>query len=357
MTVRSYTLKTLASGALECVVPLVLNTDAVEEVDRAEYVHVAMGAAMIPVEWHWLREDSAPSARVVITDLGDLTVCSGRTTAGKVERTPRLARDATEPSVFLNLHVEGRSVVVQDGREAVLRPGDLVMHDSTAPYSLINDHGVRGEIFRIPQSALALRHDDVRKACGTVLSPGDPLTSLTYDYLRRLVADPAILTAPNSDLVARPSIDLVRAVIATHLGAAKPAAEALANTLLWRILQYTHRHLRDPDLSPERIAAAHFISVRNLYGVMADAGISLNAWIRSRRLESCRRDLALADAVNIANVARRHGYSDMSSFSRAFKAEYGLSPRDWRNSQLDSRQQAQTHGAGLNGTGPEVIAV
>jgi AraC-like DNA-binding protein len=312
--------------------PFFLNTSAVEEVDRAEFVHEALGATMVPIELHWPQERRGVIAEGVITDLGELTVCSGRTSAVKVERTPSLARDALEPCIFVNVQLTGSSMVIQGDREAVLHPGSLVIYDSTAPYTLLNDTGMTGEFFRIPHSALALPHNMIREACAVSLSPGHPLTSLTNDYLRRLAADPRLFTAPNSDLLGRPTIELVRAVIATHLKSREFAAEPLAATVQLRILEYARTHLNDRDLCAEQIAAAHYISVRYLYKLLAESGIGLNDWIRSRRLEACRQELATtASGTIIAAVARRHGFSNMSSFSRAFRAEYGLSPRDWRD--------------------------
>ena len=310
----------------------ILNTSVVDEGDRAEFVHEALAQTMVPVELHWPRQPRAVNVRAIITDVGGLRVCPGRTSALRIERTPKLARDDLEPSIFLNVQLSGSSMVVQGDREAVLHPGELVIYDSTAPYTVLDNTGVKGEFFRIPHAALAMPHNMIRNACAVSLSPGHPLTSLTNDYLRRLVADPALWTAPNSDLVAHPTIELVRAVIATHLKASGVAVESLSATLPLRILEYARNHLHDPDLRAEQIAAAHYISVRHLYRVLADRGISLADWIRTHRLEACRQDLAQAcPATIIAAVARRHGFCDMSSFSRAFRAEYGLSPREWRD--------------------------
>lgn len=310
---------------------IVLDTDSVDPMERADYMHWAMGAAMVSVEWHWIQDGPQATAHGLITPLGELKVCSGRTTANRVERTPALARDGVEPTVFVNLQLDGTSMVVQEDREAVLRPGAMAMYDSTAAYTLLNEEGMGGEFFQIPHCALALPPDLIRKACAVPLVPDHPLASLTFDYLRRLASDPSLFTTVNGDLAGHPSIELLRAVIVTQLGYPEQAAEPLANTLRMRILDYASRNLRDPELSAERIAAAHFISVRHLYKVLADANISLSQWIRTRRLEAARHELAACpDGVTIASVARRHGFSDMSSFSRAFRAEYGLSPRDWR---------------------------
>jgi AraC-like DNA-binding protein len=312
--------------------PFFLNTSVVEEIDRAEFAHEALGATMVPIELHWPEQHDGVVAQGVITNLGDLTVCSGRTSAFRVVRTPALARDGLEPCIFVNVQRTGSSLVIQGNREAVLHPGGLVIYDSTAPYTLLNDTGMTGEFFRIPHTALALPHNMIREACAVSLSPGHPLTSLTIDYLRRLAADPRLFTEPNSDLVVRPTIELVRAVIATHLKAREIAAEPLAATLQLRVLEYVRTHLNDPDLSAEQIATAHYISVRYLYKLLAVNGVSLAEWIRTRRLEACRQELATSSpGTIIAAIARRHGFSNMSSFGRAFRAEYGLSPGEWRD--------------------------
>lgn len=310
----------------------VLNTECVAESDRREFVRYALGLTMVPIELHWPDDPRGVKARGAITDLGDLTVCTGETTALRVERTARLARDSLEPSVFINVQHFGSSIVVQHDREAVTRPGDLVMYDSTSPYTLINETGMAGDFFRIPHSALALPPKTIRDACAVSLSAGHPLTGLTHDYLRRLAADPGLPAARNADLAGLPGIELIRAVILTHLGADQLASESRAATLQMRILDYARKHLSDPELSAEQIASAHYISVRHLYGVLAKSGIRLSDWIRTRRLEACRQALATAPAdVTIAAIARRHGFSDMSSFSRAFRAEYGLTPSAWRS--------------------------
>jgi AraC-like DNA-binding protein len=312
---------------------LVLDTTEFPVTDRAEVVREAIATTIVPVEIVWPNRTTRVAARGVISDLGQLTVCSIRSTAHVVERTARLARDSLEPSIFLGLQVTGSSIVVQDGREVVLTPGSLVVYDSTAPYTLIDDAGVAQEFFRVPHSALALPPDLIRQACAVSLSPGHPVTALTANYLGRLAANPALFTAPNAEAVGHPSIELIRAVITTHLNAEERSREPMQATLHLRILEYVRAHLADPDLSAERVAAAHYISVRYLYKLLAEQDVSLANWIRSHRLEACRNELARAGAEPrpVAAVARRWGFSDMSSFSRAFRSEYGLSPREWRD--------------------------
>ncbi|MFX5558838.1 helix-turn-helix transcriptional regulator, partial [Acinetobacter baumannii] len=79
------------------------------------------------------------------------------------------------------------------------------------------------------------------------------------------------------------------------------------------------------------IAAAHHISVRYLQRLFETEGTTVTTWIRQRRLERIRRDLAdpRIDRSTSA-VAARWGLADASHFSKLFKAAYGMTPRQYR---------------------------
>ena len=59
---------------------------------------------------------------------------------------------------------------------------------------------------------------------------------------------------------------------------------------------------------------------------------TVSAWIRSRRLERCRRELAdelFADRP-VSAIAARWGFLDASHFSRLFRSTFGEAPTDFR---------------------------
>ncbi|MEO3825565.1 helix-turn-helix domain-containing protein [Actinomadura sp. B10D3] len=99
-----------------------------------------------------------------------------------------------------------------------------------------------------------------------------------------------------------------------------------------RIEAWIEGRLHDPSLSPASIAAAHHISVRQLYRVFRPSGTTVARHIRARRLENCRRELAdpRFGAEPIGAIADRWGMSDAAAFSRAFRAAYGQTPTAYR---------------------------
>jgi AraC-like DNA-binding protein len=271
-------------------------------------------------------------ARGVTSHLGPLTVATVRSSAGAVARTAQCTDDGHEPAVFLGLQIHGTSSVTQHGRHVSVRPGDLVIYDSSVPYTVADPTGIKQHFIRIPKGRLALPTDTLSQSLAVRLAPGHPISALTSSHFRRLAAGHAAFEGHSADAVGQPTIDLLRAVITIHVDHEKPMRDALHDTLLTRVLEHVRTNLADPGLSAAGAAAHHHISVRHLYKVLADAGISLSAWIRSHRLEACRTDLSRpgAQAETIEAIARRWGFTDMSGFSRVFKATYGMTPRDWR---------------------------
>ncbi|MDY7090582.1 MAG: helix-turn-helix domain-containing protein, partial [Actinomycetota bacterium] len=144
----------------------------------------------------------------------------------------------------------------------------------------------------------------------------------------------------SSGAVAAASIDLVRALLVSAAGAGRHARRVRFETLLSRVRAYARSHLADPDLSPATIAAAHNVSLRQLYKVCAEAELSLEQWIIEERLQRVRHALAQPDLAHlpIATVARRWGFRDPTHFTRRFRARYGMTPGQWRRSSAAARR-------------------
>jgi AraC-like DNA-binding protein len=234
--------------------------------------------------------------------------------------------------VFLGLQRSGSSIVVQHGREAVLRPGDFAIYDTASPYSLLFADGIDATFFRIPRAALALPDAAVRDTSAVTIGAGHPLAGLTSQYLARLADDPRILGGGHGAAAATPTIELIRAVLAVQLGDDRLSRDPLEHTLAARIVADMRRHLTDPELFPAAVAARQHISVRYLHRVLQREGIRFGEWVRHRRLEGTRRELTDPGPATtpVATVARRWGFRDAAHFSKAFRTAYGVSPREWR---------------------------
>ena len=105
-------------------------------------------------------------------------------------------------------------------------------------------------------------------------------------------------------------------------------AEELSQ-LVRNAMTYIGENISQP-LSLEEIAGKLFVSKYHLsHAFSGETGISLYRYVMLRRLLMARQLLAAGEPAG--QVCRSCGFSDYTSFYRAFKSEYGISPRDFLN--------------------------
>ena len=254
-----------------------------------------------------------------------------RATRHVVERTPELIARGDRSYFKVSLMLAGTGLLIQDDREAVLTPGDLAVYDTDRPYSLVFDEDFRTMVVMFPKHLLSLPPEMVGQLTAVRISGQEGLGGMVVPYLRQLAANLDQLAGSTGARLAHSALDLVSTVFTRELGLDEAAADP-HRALMQRIRGHIDRNLASTDLGPASIAAAHFISTRHLHGLFQEQGTTVSTWIRTRRLEQCRRDLLdpmLADRP-VAAIAARWGFVDAAHFSRAFKTAYGVSPSEYR---------------------------
>jgi AraC-like DNA-binding protein len=117
----------------------------------------------------------------------------------------------------------------------------------------------------------------------------------------------------------------------------RPSAEAeQLDSVRARTDAIIHEQAADPLLTPATIAAQLNISLRQLYRAFNGAE-SPAARIRRRRLERAAELLSERPSqTQVERVAQECGFVSAEYFSRAFRREFGLSPRAYRSAHKEA---------------------
>lgn len=112
-----------------------------------------------------------------------------------------------------------------------------------------------------------------------------------------------------------------------------------ANAYFAVATDFVRSNIGQPGLSVGDIANAVGISERQLARIFSDHDIGVAEYVSDTRLSLAHEMLSSArmDGLTIGQIARRTGYQHPSHFSRSFKAKYGATAREIRNSSLSAR--------------------
>lgn len=166
-------------------------------------------------------------------------------------------------------------------------------------------------------------------ACCMSASPM-PENRLLADYMRLMMDNLPKLDVQGASRL----VDVTRAMIAACLspGADRMAEARLAihATLMERVRRTVRSHLRSPALGVELICGDAGTSRSQLYRLLEGEG-GVVRYILKRRLAEAFALLCDTSVVDsVATIARALCFADASSFSRAFRREFGLTPSDVR---------------------------
>lgn len=260
-------------------------------------------------------------------NLGTALVGSVATSAQRYERSESLIGAVGIDHVLIQLYEAGHTAVDLDEDERRAGPGDVLILDLSRP---MRSHAsdMRALNLVLPRNLLVLDPDSLDGLHGTVLPAQDPRGRLAGDHLRSLSrAAPALDPTTAADL-AQASAQLLSACVSTSLRRDQDAPATLTATLM-ALCRFIDRNIRDPELDAAMLCSAFGMSRSALYRLFAPMG-GVSDHIRRRRLARARLALnaSALERGGIGKLARRFGFSSDDTFSRAFRAQFGVSPRE-----------------------------
>lgn len=306
---------------------MMLDTRVVSAADRPEYWSAGIAEHFFPVR---VKSFGAASfdARLSGGEVGPLFIRSISGPPHRVERTQRMVASVDPEFLLLYLVRRGACRVEQDDRSCELRAGDVAVHDTSRPSSFEATVGIDVQVVTFPKWFLGGHADAIAaRTAMRIAGPETPLIRLAAPLFTSIAraAEDGDVRGVDGEIAAEMLLPIMRSLCVERDVERMGGRPSLLHS---RMRQYALAHLRDPDLGPEAIARAHYVSTRYVHKRFAPSG-GVSAWIRDQRLEAAARELRETDH-SVSQVAFAWGYGNAASFARAFRRAHGRSPRESR---------------------------
>lgn len=247
----------------------------------------------------------------------------------RVRRTADTIRRADPGLVKVGVQLHGSGILRQGKQEARLTPGDFTVYDTRVPYELRFGGDFSMFVVMLPRDSLRITAGVLAAVSGRRIRGRDGVGALVSPFLIRLRHNLQQETLPTVPMFEDAVADLLSAAFDEN---APRLHERSGPTLLASAKAFIDDNLSDTELNTAMVAAHHHISTRYLQKLFETDGHTVASWIRTRRLDKCRRDIIdpRLRKENIREIRTRYGFLDTAHFSRLFKDTFGHSPRAFR---------------------------
>ena len=299
---------------------LSLHTDDVDESERLDAWRARTREVLFEARYA-LFDPAGLRAEQRTTSVGGVGLSLFACNACAVERTAALVDDHPKRSVLVSIILEGRATYVSPTQAIVVTPGDFLVYRAQDPYLIAFADWTRQLLVEAPEAWLAENGMGLGNV-GTVLFDGarQEAAGISAADLAGLFH---VLRDPTVDTVA------LHARIRRALGVLDRHATRAPGRYLADALAFLEQNAFDPQLDVATIATAIGISTRHLSREFAPTGRSPMQRVLELRIAEARRLLELG-FLTITEVAGRCGFGSAATFSRAFAAATGSSPRAYR---------------------------
>jgi AraC-like DNA-binding protein len=282
--------------------------------------------------------DDAPfSAQIKLSKIGSCDLLSVKAPPHWVELRSRTSAGANN---YFAVYLLSPARFGTARSRMELPAGSTLMVDPNRDETLESTGDIQYVSFRIPRKMLDIYVPQHHWPDHVIpLRAQDPVGSLVSSYASSLLPTATRFATRHVDTV----VDTLCRLLALGIRDGHPDRtddkRSVRAAQLVRVKRVIDARIGDSDLSPSSLAASLRMSIRNLHLLFHDSGETCAAYVLARRLEACRT--ALADPIqasrSVTDIAFAHGFNNLSTFYRAFRAAYDATPietRAWSGSKV-----------------------
>lgn len=264
--------------------------------------------------------------------LGEVYLLKHSASALALQR-PGVDGSGVTQSFSLNFVIRGKMVLSHHDRQNVLKAGDIVLADSEKASRLTFERPTHLITVRLPSNLLEAYIPRPAELCNVVITPrhrfSEPIRASLHALLQ--LASSGMEPELQQRSIA-PFLGLLGFCYLANFGERLQSRAPSSRGRMRQIRQYIDEHITDADLTPEIIADKFGLSTRYLRKLFAAEGDSATRYIQRRRLEKSADKLTnlLWKEHSITDICYDSGFKSASHFTHAFKAHFGLTPKEYR---------------------------
>lgn len=240
-----------------------------------------------------------------------------------------------EDDVYLSCVLAGGGEVSGRNWEYENKPGDGLFHWSDDGFHVHQPQRSRVINMRLSIDAIRRRVDFGNGPPLRRVTAGHPAMALLRNYVATLqAADLSHVTPTFAEATSSHLHDLAGLALgANRDGAHNAATSGLPAVRLALAKELVARHLDNPRLNEDFLSRHMGLSRSYIRKLFANDGHAVAAYIRRERLLKARRFLLAPTAmrIKILDIASMHGFDDVSTFNRAFRRMFDMSPSEARD--------------------------
>lgn len=276
-------------------------------------------------------DQNAYRAMAELVAMGPLTIARVTSNGAVVKRKSETPQEQGPNRYSLIIAVQGDLMLSHRLGMSELKAGDFVLMDNTYPRTMFVYDQVALLIVSIPMQEL-LRFvplpeeiEGIKISAPQTGIPGkqnfyEPIITIWDTLKKGQLKEFSALLSDNF----LENISALYSQVSRHESGR--AAKRITQTK-----QLIEAELSNPELTVELLAQSLGLSSRYLRGLFSRSE-KISHYILRRRLEECANQLAnvLHQNLSITSIAFQCGFNSTAHFSRSFRKQYGVSPREYR---------------------------
>jgi len=305
------------------------NTDSIKHTERLEYWESIISNNYVKIRCEpGSEKNNIVDASLSKHKIGDIIFNDHKINVPmKYSRSEQdIHYDQNQYLQFLLL-LNGHGEILQDTRRAILNSGDMILYDSSKPFFLDYSANHRALNIKFPKNLINTNLGNVSPFIAKTLKSDSTMGKLTASMVREYAALPDLESIPSELKLSSALIDIISTALSVEFEADNYVPDSKKRAKLERIKHSILTHLCEPELNATAIAEMNYMTTRTLNRLFATEGTTAIKWLWEQRLEGAYKMLTEKQVERVSDVAIHFGFSDFSHFSRAFKNQFGITPK------------------------------